>query len=185
MRFRLSMVFGLLGALILADTGRTDEEDPPSLDVVFIKNRTSQVDGSGLNVPTCVEMLSRRYRLTELEGFRDWTALERGGHWPQKLADQLERWCKLKEVDVPPYVQLWTKDIAFVEGMAKDRWVMVGDYGGKTTRYKGRAMAASLVIHLDKHSACLLDPNWREPEWITRADFEQRFGQWVFMFLTK
>jgi len=55
-------------------------------------------------VSTSIEMVARYLSMYQMAGFRDFCAKEPGGCIPTKLEDQLGRFCKSKNIPIPPYV---------------------------------------------------------------------------------
>lgn len=79
---------------------------------MWMPNIGSRVDGAGMCVATSVEMVAIYLGMDFMRGFRDWCSREPGGCYPSKLEDQLTRYCKMKGVPVPPYIDFTGSDPA-------------------------------------------------------------------------
>jgi len=70
-----------------------------------IKNIGSRRDGAGMCVMSSIEMAARYHGLDQFRGLRDWCANEPGGGYPEKVVDQIRRYCKTKGIPEVPFYQ--------------------------------------------------------------------------------
>jgi hypothetical protein len=148
-----------------------------------VKNR-SGTDGSGLNVPACVETMANRQGLTSFHGLTEFAASEAGGYYPGKLDHLVKRFASPKRL----YSQKMPRGDAvkvIEKRLAAGLPVAVSDHGGPHSRYAVTVSTFVVVLQLDPEQvngnaanepqACLWDPNWpNEYEWVRRDRFVRR-----------
>src|SRR5262249_46058387 len=106
------------------------------------------VDGAGMCVDTSVEMAALYQGLEQMRGFRDWAAREPGGGDPDKLADQIKRFCRAKGVPVPRYVQYDGPDCEKLLEMADKTGRIACTTYGQCPRYVNRWNPRGVIYHM-------------------------------------
>lgn len=172
---------------------------PPSL---WMANIGSKVDRAGMCVTTSVEMVARYLGLDFMRGFRDWCAKEPGGCYPDKLEDQLKRYCKLKGVPVPPYVNFTGKNPADLLAQLDAAGLPYAHQYDECPRYASARNPRGKIAHMVfgvKHSgryAVVVDNNeiggvdgksGKIFEWMACGEMIRRMeasgSDWIFAFL--
>lgn len=155
-----------------------------------IRNIGSRVDGYGMCVDSSIEMGSRWQNLTQMRGFRDWAANERGGGYPKKVDDQIKRFCKENGIKVPPYVQYQGDSLDFLQVALKTYRVVSVTYAGRDgVRYKGPIAHMVNLVNLDGKWAAIYDNNGTPGKliWMSRDEFRDRWlgggNGWAFLWL--
>lgn len=144
--------------------------------------------GSGLCVPTSVEVAARWQNVRAIDGLQRFCQNYPGGSYPQKLAATLKAFCKAKGVAVPHYIQHTGGDLAFLDMAIKTRRMPGVTYSGHDGFYRGFIGHMVDLAHLDEEHSAIIDNN-RPGQfvWMTRDEFAQRWremsGGWAFVWL--
>lgn len=156
------------------------------------RNIRSRVDGAGMCVTTAGEMSAIWSGLEELRGFRDFAARENGGCDPPKFDDQLARFCKLKGIEVPRYLQYQGKDPEFLRLVLKTGRMPAVTYSGADgVQYAGRIAHVNNLVHFSNGIAGVYDNNYSpakriwmsEAEYLERAKFGRSKNYWAIVWL--
>lgn len=158
---------------------------PPSED---IRNIGSHKDGYGMCVMSSIEMAARWANLESFRGLRDWCAQEKGGGYPAKVDDQIERFAKAQAENVEPsYLQYEGDSLEFLQLVIKTYRFAAVTYSGRDgVRYKGKIAHMVCLAHLDDKWAAIYDNNGKPGEliWMTPKEFKDRWiggeNGWVF-----
>lgn len=158
--------------------------DPPK--ELHIRN-VGGSDGAGLCVFTSCE-LSSRWQSSALDGFQAWMRRRPGGGWPEKLEQELTKFCREQRRPIPDYIQHTGGDEEFLDLAVKTGRMPAVTYAGRDDFYTGRIAHMVNLAHLDTTTAAIIDNNrpgvW---VWMTRRDFLQRWrdmnGGWAVVFL--
>jgi hypothetical protein len=96
---------------------------------------------------------------------------EPGGGFPDKVDAMMKKHCP----DVK-YLQYSGDDIRFLEEVLVTGRPVAVTYSGRDTHYNGKTIAHMVtLVHLDEHSACILDNNFeKQYYWMTRNEFIAR-----------
>ena len=141
-----------------------------------IRNVGSNVDRAGLCVPSSIEVASDWQNVRPTQGFRAYTETRPGGSYPEKLAADLSRYCGMKGVPVPAYVQHTGGELNFLKSVLKTGRMVGVTYGGADNFYGGPIAHMVDLVHLDDDEACIVDNN--RPGnfvWMSARQFENRW----------
>lgn len=158
---------------------------PPSED---IRNIGSHKDGYGMCVMSSIEMAARWANLESFRGLRDWCAQEKGGGYPAKVDDQIDRFAKAQTENVEPsYLQYEGDSLEFLQLVIKTYRFAAVTYSGRDgVRYKNKISHMVCLAHLDNKWAAIYDNNGKPGEliWMTPKEFKDRWiggeNGWVF-----
>lgn len=158
-------------------------------------------DGAGMCVMSSIEMSAIYQGLEQMRGLRDWCAREDGGAYPSKVDDQLQRFCKAKRIEVPPYLQYEGPDPGPIMDLADRTGRLICCTYGYSPRYVSARNPAGVIYHMVCAPRCrdrlgvVMDNNavggvnkQNLSEWMTRDELIRRVrfhrnSGWVFVWL--
>lgn len=145
-------------------------------------------------------MAARWNGMEDFRGLRDWCAREPGGAYPQKVDDQLKRYCREKGIEVPPYLQyegLTPEEV--VEAIDRTGRMACFTYG-ESPRYSSAINHMVCGVKYNGKYGVVLDNNFPGEdayEWMSREELIHRMKvsanprgrpvlgtAWVFVWLT-
>jgi hypothetical protein len=174
-----------------AHAGETLDCDLP--EALHMANIGSKVDGKGMCVNTSVEMSARWAGLHQYQGFRDWTAREPGGGWPERLVGQIAAWERTKGISPANYVQYEGPDPGpLIEAALKSGRMASITYGWSPRYVEGKIAHMVCAVKYSGRYACVLDnnhPGESKYEWMETAELIRRCKYfngtgWVFVWLS-
>lgn len=192
------------GSVIAGQSYRGEILAAPFQAALWMENVASKLDDAGMCVDTSGEMLARYLGLDYLRGFRDeFAAHEVGGGDPERLEDQLTRWCRAKGVPVPPFVSYYGPDPAPLLEQLDAAGLPYAHSLGHNPRYRnllnpsgeishmvvGVKFSRKYAVDVDNNEVGGLDVRaGRIYEWTDRAEALSRMklrdgNTWVFAFL--
>ena len=197
-----ALVVLVLASATLADSSfinsRSHDNEELSCDLPGSQHMRNTVgtDGSGLCVFTSIEMAARWCGMEDFRGFRDFVGRGPGGGYPQKVDEMIKRWCQLKKIPIPPYVQYEGSDPAIILDLCDRTGRMACMTYGYSPRY-GNGFIAHMTCcpkYDGKYAVCLDNnfPGEDKYEWMSKAELVRRIrlegsnqigNGWVFVWL--
>lgn len=164
---------------------------------LWFANIGSHIDKAGMCVTSSVEMTALYLGLEDFRGFRDWCANEPGGCYPDKLEDQLKRYCDVKGITCPPYVNFEGPDPEPLLRRLDEEGIPFAHTYGWSPRYNQKIahmvfsakFGGNYAVVVDNNAIGGLDPatgtiyEWMDLEEHVRRMKYDSGSAWVFAFL--
>lgn len=159
---------------------------------------TGGSDRLGLCVFTSIEHAVMLQNLRTMQGFRKWMESQPGGGWPDKVDEMIRRYCAMKGIRIPAYLQVESNDLEILRKACKSgRTVCItysvsptGRYNGQTIAHMVNLVAAGAGKGPDgKGWFCILDNNYPGSyEWMSEQQFLRAYAGrsrgWSVIFLS-